>query len=523
MWVPAAIGVAAAAATALEWFSHLSALRWMDPRLGWLLLVPAATAVLAHKAFRSDVENARLETSLEAVRALGEELKHQAFHDSLTKLANRELFIDRVRHGLASRSRDHEPLGVLFLDLDDFKMVNDSLGHAAGDELLIAVAERLRACLRPGDTAARLGGDEFAVLLQDTSTPEGAVRIAERIIEGLEAPFLLEGKEVAVHASLGIAFGTSLHEDADLLLRNADVAMYRAKGRGKGRYAIFAPEMHTAVLQRLETKAELQKAIAGQELSLLYQPIVDLATGTTTGVEAFIRWNHPSRGVLQPNDFVPIAEDTGLIAPLNHWVLAHACSQVRTWQSRYGRKGSLSLSVNLSTRLLHLPALVTDIAEVLSSTGFDPHDLVLDLPQSVLPQHSEVLIERLLGLKRLGIKLALDDFGTGYVSPSLLKRFPIDVVKVDKLFIDSIGRTTEDSEFAVAIMKLATALRLEIVAEGVEIPGQWKELREMRCVMAQGYLFAKPSEAAVVEALLADEGVSAAPVPNDADGTVARL
>lgn len=429
-------------------------------------------------------------------------LSHRALRDPLTHLANRQLFIDRVQHAVAGRARQTRPLGVLFLDLDDFKMINDGLGHAAGDHLLAAVAERLTDILRPGDTAARLGGDEFAILLEDTSTAERAVRVAERIIEALHRPFELQGHEVLVHASLGIAFSATGLEAADDLVRNADVAMYRAKSEGKSRYAIFEEEMHTAVLQRMEMKTDLQLALRRGQLCLFYQPLVELDGADVIGVEALLRWNHPLRGLVLPGEFVPLAEDTGLITAISRWVLFEACRQTRSWQLMHPDRSPLSLSVNLSAGQLHQASLVEDVGDALEESGLDASHLTLELPDSILLQDFEQAQGGLLLLKGLGVRLALDDFGAGYLAPRYLRRCPIDVVKIDKNLIDSVGSTVEESELTRAIIKLAAALDLGVIAEGVEAAEQWRALAGAGCALGQGYLFGEPMEPVALAELL---------------------
>ncbi|MFN2488257.1 MAG: putative bifunctional diguanylate cyclase/phosphodiesterase [Actinomycetota bacterium] len=512
------MAVVTALLSGLGWFSHHPFLRAMDPRRGWLLLVPVITGFLAYRAYESQRENVQLEASLQKLRALEEELKHQAFHDSLTKLANRELFTDRVQHALAARSRAHAPVAVLYLDLDDFKTINDSLGHDAGDSLLVSVAERLATCLRPSDTAARIGGDEFAVLLKDAAAPEVAIRIAERILRAMTTPFLLAGKEVCIHTSVGIAFSAGGKDDTGELLRNADVAMYRAKSEGKGRYAIFAPEMHAVVLQRMEVKAQLQRAMSRGELTLVYQPIVDLLSGDIAAVEALIRWRHPEYGVLAPRDFISVAEETGLILAISRWVLERSCRQVREWQKRWPAATPLKLNVNLSSREVQTPSFVSDVAATLAEADFEPSHLVLELPEGVLMQLEDAALEKLDELRGMGIQLALDDFGTGYLSPSRFKNLPVDIVKIDKYFIDSVGRgTEEESDLALAIIRLAGALRMKVVAEGIEVAQQWHRLRELSCVMGQGYYFAKPLEASAIEALLEGHATRCGGAPSTED------
>jgi diguanylate cyclase (GGDEF)-like protein len=501
-WFLAGIAGIATVVATLGWFSDLAPLRSMDPQRGWPFLLAAIAMFLSYRAHVSERETARLRRSFARLRAREGVLKEQAFHDALTKLANRELFADRVEHALALRNRDVDPLAVLFLDLDNFKTVNDTLGHAAGDTLLVAAAERLRACVRPGDTTARLGGDEFAILLEETSSPQGSVRTAERVLQAMQAPFILEGREVTVGTSVGIAL--SAHGiAAEALLKNADVAMYRAKRQGKGRYAIYAPEMEDARAQRTELTSELERAVARDELTLSYQPVVDLNTGEMIGLEALLRWNHPRRGRLQPKEFMALAEETGMAASVSRWVLERSCADVVGWKQRYAASGSLFLGVNVPARQLGLASLPNDVAGVLFETGFEAHDLMLDLPESVLMQDPVEAADRLRSLKDLGVRLALDNFGRSYLSPSVLEHLPIDVVKIDKYFVDCIGKAAEGSDLALAVIKLAAAFDLGVVAAGIESHEQWETLRALGSIMGQGYLLARPMAASSVEALLA--------------------
>jgi diguanylate cyclase (GGDEF)-like protein len=447
------------------------------------------------------LENSQLERSLAEVTRLKEQLKHQAFHDTLTGLANRELFTDRVEHAAARGERGSSPIAVLFLDLDDFKTINDSLGHECGDELLSTFAERLRSCLRPADTAARLGGDEFAILLEGISGTRDAVAVAERISSALEKPFHLQDKEMSVGTSIGIALSSTGRDGASDLLRNADVAMYAAKNRGKNRYEIFQPSMHVAALERLELKEDLQRAIERRELVLHYQPIVELATQQITGVEALVRWNHPRRGLVSPCDFIPLAEETGLIHPLGRWVLEESCRQVRLWQARYPRREPLFLSVNLSAKQIQRDGLTEDVAGALHRSGIIPRTLILEITESMLLDR-DVAMRRLAELRALGARVAVDDFGTGYSSLSYLNRFPIDILKVDQSFVREIGNAPEEEILAHAIIDLTRTLGLEAVAEGIEQRIQGERLQELGCKFGQGFLFSAPLDARGIEDLL---------------------
>jgi diguanylate cyclase (GGDEF)-like protein/PAS domain S-box-containing protein len=478
----------------------------------WIHVETLPTNLLQDENVRGIVLNTR---DISERKAFEEQLSHQAFHDSVTNLANRALFRDRVEHALERQLREDRPLAVLFLDLDDFKTINDSLGHAAGDQLLYQVGERLKTCLRSADTAARLGGDEFAILLEDVGEGVEAAEVAERIMGTLDGSFTLEDKEVFVRASVGIVIGTSealQATDAEDLLRNADVAMYMAKEQGKGRYQVFEPAMHATVLERLELKADLQRAVENDEFTLHYQPVIILKTGRISGFEALVRWNHPSRGLVPPLSFIPLAEETGIIVPLGRWVLEEACRQIKLLQQSYPSDPPLSMAVNLSARQLQRPEIVQEVTDAMSSTGVDPKSLVLEITESVMMEDMELSIERLRELKELGVELAVDDFGTGYSSLNYIRRFPVDILKVDKSFIDGINEEGEDSALTAAIIELAGILRLQPVAEGIETAEQLARLLELDCGLGQGYYFAKPlAEAALRDLLSAESSQSGEP------------
>jgi diguanylate cyclase (GGDEF)-like protein/PAS domain S-box-containing protein len=446
-------------------------------------------------------------------KTLEEELKHQAFHDSLTGLANRALFRDRVEHALARHARHGEPIAVLFLDLDDFKVVNDSLGHVAGDELLGDVADRVLSCLRTGDTAARLGGDEFAVLIEGVTDPKEAAALAERIIGSLDTPFPLEGKEIFVHASIGYALSDSQTLNADELLRAADVAMYAAKAAGKGGYEAYQPALHAEALDRLERTADLQRALEHQQFILHYQPIVALDSDQVVGVEALVRWRHPTRGLLPPDAFIPLAEETGLIVPIGQWVLEQACQQARRWDLEHPSQPPIRISVNLSARQFQQPDLVARVAGVIAETGIDPATLVLELTETLLLRDTESMLAKIQELKGLGVQLAIDDFGTGYSSLSYLKRLPVDILKVDKSFIDPIAAGPADSAVLQAIVRLGRTLHLQTVAEGVEAVDQSNHLRELGCHLGQGFYYSKPAEAEDIGELLGRQAARQADAP----------
>jgi len=438
-------------------------------------------------------------------KTLEEELRRQAFHDSLTGLANRALFADRLEHALSRTRRFGQHVAVLFIDLDDFKTVNDSLGHGEGDLLLVAVAERLQQPLRSGDTLARMGGDEFAVLLEDPSDASGPVEVAQRLLAALEPPFERGGKELFVHASVGIAVSTVKSMTPGDLLRDADVSMYTAKSNGKNRVEVFQPSMHAAATARLALKGDLERAMEREEFALLYQPIIQLKTGQVTGVEALLRWHHPRRGVVGPTEFIPVAEETGLIIPLGRWVLTEACRQAVAWDAEARRP--LRMSVNVSGRQIHQAGFADEVAEVLASTGLDASRLTLELTESVLMQDVEVTAATLGELKALGVRLAIDDFGTGYSSLSYLRRFPIDELKIDRSFVATVNVGPDQSALVRSILKLGDTLHLETVAEGIEEADQLHELQGLGADLGQGFYFAKPLTSEAISTLLAGDGV----------------
>jgi diguanylate cyclase (GGDEF)-like protein/PAS domain S-box-containing protein len=440
-------------------------------------------------------------------KAFEEQLAHQAFHDPITNLANRALFHDRVRHAIEWQERDRRPVAVLFMDLDDFKAINDSLGHATGDRLLAEVGERLRQTLRAADTAARLGGDEFAILLEDSGEGIQAADVAERILRSFDEPFTIDGTEVFVRTSVGIAISEGEGDGrtpAEELLRNADVAMYMAKEAGKGRYQLFEPEMHDTALRRLELKADLQRALEHEEFVLHYQPVIELESGRVSGVEALIRWNHPRRGIVPPLEFIPLAEETGLIVPIGRWVLGEAARYAVRLQRRYPMEPPLHMAVNLSARQVARPEIVDEVSAILEETGLDPATLTLEITESVMMQDMELAIGRLHQLKALGVQLAIDDFGTGYSSLNYVRRFPVDILKVDKSFIDGVSEDGEPSALTAAVIELAGILNLKPVAEGIERADQLERLLELHCDYGQGFYFSRPLAEEALQRLLDD-------------------
>jgi diguanylate cyclase (GGDEF)-like protein/PAS domain S-box-containing protein len=464
-----------------------------------------APATVAYRLRRKDGQLRWLETTARAVRdeaGVRElvsvtrdisdrkeaelELSHAALHDALTGLPNRALFHDRLGLALRRTERRSGAVAVLFCDLDRFKVVNDSLGHDAGDRLLVDVAKRIGAALRPADTVARFGGDEFTILCEDIAGEIEAATIAQRIVDVFRDPFLLEDGEVFLATSLGIAIARGADDRAEDLIRDADAAMYRAKERGKGRYEIFDEAMRADAVARLETESALRRALERGELRLHYQPAVELATGTITGYEALVRWEHPTRGLLSPSAFVPLAEETGLIVGIGEWVLREACTEAKRWSE------PLTLAVNLSARQLAQHDLVAMVRTAISETGTDPSRLCLEITESAVMESGAATTAQLRALKSLGVQLAIDDFGTGFSSLAHLRRFPVDVLKIDGTFVAGLGREPQDASIAAAVISLAHALGLTTVAEGVETDEQLAILKELGCNLGQGYLFARP-------------------------------
>ncbi len=425
-------------------------------------------------------------------RRMEEELVHQAFHDPLTGLANKALFRDRMAHAAMRLQRHGGRLAVLFIDLDDFKTVNDSLGHSAGDQLLVTVSERITASLRPGDTAARVGGDEFAVLIESVSGEDDAPMIAERIIESLREPVLLGGRTVTAAASVGITYGDH-GADADDVLRNADLAMYTAKSAGKGCYRIFADEMHRAAVERLDLETHLRGAAEREELVVHYQPIVEVSTRRIVAMEALVRWNHPERGLLGPLSFVPFAEQGGLIDEIGHHVLVTACGEARRWRDEVG-DAAPAASVNLSPRQLLDPRFPDRVEVVLHRCGLPAEQLILEITEEALMEDPAAAVASLERLSRLGVRLAVDDFGTGYSSLAYLQKFPVDLLKIDGAFIDD-SLLQPGWSLAEVIVQIAHALGLTPIAEGVEHAVEAEALQAFGCELAQGYLFSRPVDA----------------------------
>ncbi len=433
---------------------------------------------------------------------LGKRLRQQAFADTITDLANRALFMDRLEHALTRRERHDESLAVMFLDLDDFKEINDSLGHVAGDELLARVAERLKLVLRASDTAARFGGDEFAILVEETADAADTLRVAERVISIFKPRFVIAGREVTISASVGVALTASRDVSAEELMGQADVAMYRAKVKGKDTYEVFEPGMQDVVARRLEVRTDLERAVDRHELVVLYQPIVDITTSTPVGVEALVRWKHPRWGMVVPAEFIGIAEETGIIRELGLHVLEEACRQWQAWQVELIDEPAFTLSVNVSPRQLRDPSFVTEVWRILTRVGVPPSHLTLEITESFMVEDPESARARLHELKRLGVRISMDDFGTGYSSLASLQDLPLDILKIDKLFVDHVAEDPRRTAFAQAIIRMGKTLGLGLIAEGVETAEQAERLQSLGCRFAQGFYFSRPVPADEIQRML---------------------
>jgi diguanylate cyclase (GGDEF)-like protein/PAS domain S-box-containing protein len=463
------------------------------------------------------------QTDVTGRKKVEDQLLHDAFHDALTGLANRTLFLDRLGLSLAreKRRQDHH-FAVLFLDLDRFKLINDSLGHLSGDRALIAIAHALETCVRPGDTVARLGGDEFAVLLDDVRNMADVERLTRRIEERLDTPLHIDGHEIFTTVSIGIAFGSPGYERPEEVLRDADAAMYRAKSLGRARYEVFDEALHLAAMDRLRLETDLRHAVQEQSFGIQYQPIVSLVDGRVTGFEALLRWRHPTWGFVPPDQFIHVAEETGLILPIGRWVLTEACAKILKWQREHPSDPPLAINVNLSRRQLLQTDLIEQVRGILQRTGMPAQSLRLEITESAILENPEAATEFLRHLKALAIGLCVDDFGTGYSSLSSLQQFPVNVLKIDRSFIRGMGPEGERDQIVRAVISLAHSLDLEVVAEGVETEGQLERLRAMDCDYGQGYLLSQALDADGVERLLERAGAWNGPPPSAAAAPEAR-
>jgi predicted signal transduction protein with EAL and GGDEF domain len=505
-------------AAVLEFFSYAT----LQPDAALLSLMARIGTQLSHL-----VERQRADAKL----------IHDASHDPLTGLPNRNLFLDRLTHAIARHKRNpNANFAVLFVDLDRFKIINDNLGHLAGDSLITAVATRFQSSLRQTDmvarpnavpdislsdsavigravagkaeeTLARLGGDEFTILLDDIHELSDAIRVADRVLDSLRSPFMVQGQEIYIEASIGIALSATGYKAPDEVLRDADLAMYRAKALGKGRYEVFDQTMHVQAVGRLALETDLRRALQNEEFILHYQPIVDLTSGTITGLEALVRWQKSEKELIYPGDFIHVAEETGLILNLGMWVLHEACQKMRAWQRQFPRKEPLTISINFSARQFTQPDLVSQIHDIIGKTGIDPATVRLELTESVTMANAERAIRVLEQLRSLGLRISIDDFGTGYSSLSYLHRFPLDILKIDRSFVSQLDNAEEGLQIIHTILSLAHSLNMEVVAEGIETEKHLAKLRALGCETGQGYYFSKPVDEAGIQALLSSPPV----------------
>ncbi|MEH1906157.1 GGDEF/EAL domain-containing response regulator [Nostoc sp.] len=446
----------------------------------------------------------KLQQEITSRHKLQSKLLDIALHDSLTRLPNRVLFIRRLENALNRTQQESSyQFAVLFLDCDRFKVVNDSLGHPVGDELLLAIAHRLQGCLIPIDTLARLGGDEFGIILDNITDINIAIKVAERILQQLSLAFKLSRYEVFMNASIGISWGNKNYDRPEYLLRDADTAMHRSKAQGRGKYHVFNPGMHQKAIQLLELENDLRRAVERQEFLVYYQPIISLTTGKISGFEALVRWQHPIRGLVYPGEFIPVAEETGLINPINTWVLQSACHQLSIWQHYPVTPEPLTISVNLSAKLFSQPNLVEQIDRIIYENQLNPAYLELEITETVIMENTDAIKIILQQLKQRKIKLIMDDFGTGYSSLSYLHNFPFDALKIDQSFVKRMQENKENMGLVPAMVGIANSMGMSVIAEGVETQEQLAQLRSLNCNFAQGYLFSKPIEQQLVLKLLA--------------------
>jgi diguanylate cyclase (GGDEF)-like protein len=444
------------------------------------------------------------QTDITDRKRVEERLIYDAFHDALTDLPNRSLFLDRLSQAIERSNRQGDyTFGVLFLDLDQFKIVNDSLGHTTGDELLISTAKLLESCIRTVDTVARLGGDEFVILLDDLNNLDQAIQVAERIQTALQSPFTLGDKSLYTSTSIGIVYSERGYERPEDALRDADIAMYQAKSQGKSRFIVFEPEMLKEAVARLELESDLRRASERGDFQLYYQPILTLAENKLAGFEALLRWNHPKQGFIPPADFIPVAEETGLIIPIGRWVLREACRQMQSWQTRFPASQDFYVSVNISARQLVDPGFTNQVLATLQESGLEARRLCLEITESTLMENNGVCEAAIRDLRKGGIEVFIDDFGTGYSSLSYIQRFPVKTIKIDRSFIEQIDHEGHNSELLTSILRFALDLELEAIAEGIETSQQLAQLKSLLCCYGQGYYISKPLDVQSAETLLA--------------------
>lgn len=473
-------------------------IRHKDGAFRWLL----CRGLVVRDGHGKATRMAGSQTDITSRKNAEEQLLFDAFHDALTGLPNRALFLDRLEHVIASARRHPTYLyAVLFIDLDRFKVINDSMGHGVGDLLLIEVGQRIKACIRPGDTVARLGGDEFAVLLEDIVSADDAEEITRRIETTLGQPCRIQGSEILTNQSIGVALKSEHYEWPEQILRDADIAMYQAKSNGRARHEFFDTKMHANIIDRLQLEADLRIAVEHQNGFLLhYQPIMDLKTGRLIGFESLVRWMHPARGLLYPLQFIPLAEETSLIFPLTEWILHESCGQLHHWQERHGNGSELRMSVNVSSRMLLQQGFVDTVASILARKGLQPSSLALEITESVLMEHTHAALNAMVRLQNMGVHIHIDDFGTGYSSLSYLHAFPVNALKIDRSFIAKLSAQGDNQEIVRTIITLAQNLRLEVIAEGVEQDQQLSAIRDLDCQYGQGFLFSKPLSSADMDA-----------------------
>ena len=436
----------------------------------------------------------KLEDEVAERKRIEEKLTHDVFHDALTGLPNRTLFMDRLQHAITtSQRRAGTPFyAVLFCDIDRFKVINDSLGHLIGDQVLVMVARKLIDCVRPGDTVARLGGDEFAILLENISDPAHAIEVADRAKRSLSTPLSIKGNDIYPSLSIGIAIDTDWYERPEQPLRDADIAMYEAKDRGNASYEVFDAEMHANILNRMQLETDLRGAVDRKEFILYYQPIIDLKVQQLTGFEALVRWNHPTRGLIYPLEFIPLAEENGLINQIGEWILHEACRELKRIQVQYPHQPPLTMSINISSKQFAHQDLVRMLSGFLAETEVDPHSIALEITESMIMENVDAAVETMNMLREMGIQIHIDDFGTGHSSLSYLHRFPINALKIDRSFISKLTADGSNKEIITSIISLANSLKVDVIAEGVEMEHQLSNIRKMECGYCQGFLLARP-------------------------------